>query len=255
MHEMLELDIASSLESVGVYPGDILMIHGDAGVASQYRSIQPELRLNHLISKILEYIGPEGTVIVPTFSYSLTRGLDFDPTFTPSEVGLFSEAFRLYPRVKRSRHPIFSVAAFGKNTDKFINTNIYDCFGKNTCFDLLRSLNAKIMTLGLGTLRLTYIHYIEQTHRVKYRHMKKFKGNIVDGDKLSPVVTTFFVRDLSDETKLDTKLLEEIADKQGLLKVGSVGRFPIMSIEARDCFNLGSSLLNENPYALIKAQL
>ncbi len=32
MNEMLELDIASSLESVGVYPGDILMIHGDAGV-------------------------------------------------------------------------------------------------------------------------------------------------------------------------------------------------------------------------------
>ncbi len=31
--------------------------------------------------------------------------------------------------------------------------------------------------------------------------MKKFKGNIVDGDKLSPVITTFFVRDLSDETK------------------------------------------------------
>ena len=77
----------------------------------------------------------------------------------------------------------------------------------------------------------------------------------MDGDKLSPVITTFFVRDLSDETKLDTKLLEEIADKKGLLKVGSVGRFPIMSIGARDCFNLGSSLLHENPYALIKGQL
>lgn len=86
MNEMLELDIASSLESVGVYPGDILMIHGDAGVASQYRSIQPELRLNHLISKILEYIGPEGTVIVPTFSYSLARGVDFDPAFTQARL-------------------------------------------------------------------------------------------------------------------------------------------------------------------------
>jgi aminoglycoside 3-N-acetyltransferase len=252
---MPEVDIAQSLAAVGIGPGDTVMIHGDAGVAAQYRSTPADQRISRLIADILDHIGPEGTVVVPTFSYSFTKGEDFDPASTPSDVGLFSESFRLTPGVRRSHHPIFSVAAWGRHAATFADSRIDDCFGHGTAFDLLMDLDAKIACLGCDISRITFVHYVEQARGVSYRYMKTFHGRVLHGGGAQSLATTYYVREMSIRSECDLGGLKDAARAQGRLAVGAAGRLPLMAIGARDFFEVGSQLLAGNPHALIMERL
>ena len=63
-----EINISNSFKNVGILPNDVVMIHGDAGVAAQIAHIDPNRQVQELIRQIIEYFSPEGTVVVPTFS-------------------------------------------------------------------------------------------------------------------------------------------------------------------------------------------
>ena len=51
------------------------------------------VKVDHLICRIKEYFSPNGTILVPAFTYSFTKGEDYHIDKT-SSVGLFSERFR-----------------------------------------------------------------------------------------------------------------------------------------------------------------
>ena len=256
MKGAFELDIGKSLEKVNIFPGDTVMIHGNAGVAAQYRDISAKNQINYLLSKILEYIGQAGTVVVPTFSYSFTKGEDFNPKLTPSRTGSFSEAFRLYPGAIRSKNPLFSVAAIGSHSKIFQSSDINDSFGSNTCFGLINDLDGKIISLGDDIKQgITYIHYVEQACNVSYRYMKKFNGNLILDNNIRYIETTYYVRDLSINSALDLSPFRDTASKEGLLYSHEAGRFPIMTIGAKDCSVIAESLLIKNSNALISERL
>lgn len=252
---MAEVDIARSLAAVGVRPGDTVMVHGDAGVAAQYRSTDPGQRIGRLIGDVLAHIGANGTVVVPTFSYSFTKGEDFDPAATPGDVGLFSESFRTTPGVQRSHHPIFSVAAWGRQATRFAGSRIDDCFGEGTAFDLLMACDAKIVCLGCDISRVTFVHYVEQARKVSYRYMKTFHGRVIRAGHPEPQATSYYVRDTSIRSECELGWLKEVALGDGRLASGAAGRFPLLAIAARDFFEAASGLLDENPYALIRERL
>ena len=172
---MKKSDIINSLKQSGILPGDTLMIHGNSAVASQLSNVESSKKLCFFVNQIINYLGSEGTLVIPTFSYSFTQNEDFDVNTTKSKIGKFSEFCRTMPGVERSRHPIFSVVAIGKNKNLFKNSKIDDCFGKNTCFDLLYKVDAKLMNLGCH-FNLTFAHYVEQKLKVNYRYFKYFEG-------------------------------------------------------------------------------
>ena len=105
--------------------------------------------MSDFIRHILDYFH-DGTVIVPTYTYSATKGEIYDPKTTSSAIGQFSEKFRLMKGGIRSRHPIFSVTCFGKNAQYFSESTLTDCFGEVTLFEkLYKSLEMR----GHFTLR------------------------------------------------------------------------------------------------------
>ena len=106
------------------------MIHADAGVAAQYIYEPDEDPLKTFISELISFFC-EGTVIVPAFSYSATKGEVFDVQETPSDVGLFAEKFRLAEGIDRSQHPIFSVSHIGRRQGYFVNSRLDDCSGRD----------------------------------------------------------------------------------------------------------------------------
>src|ERR1700712_3235294 len=64
-----------------------------------------------LIELLQEFVGPTGTIVMPTFSMAgsmaeYLRGQPrFDVRHTPSTSGALTEVFRKYPGVVRSLHP------------------------------------------------------------------------------------------------------------------------------------------------------
>jgi aminoglycoside 3-N-acetyltransferase len=250
-----EISIANSFKNVGILPNDVVMIHGDAGVAAQFTHIHSNQRIQELIRQIIEYFSPEGTVVVPTFSYSFTKNENFDVNNTPGEIGKFSETFRRYPLIRRTSHPIFSVAGIGKHFEKFEKSRIDDCFGEGTAFDLLYKLGGKIICLGCDFDRVTFAHYVEQYFEVPYRYMKNFSGYIIKGGNQNQVTTSYYVRKVEINSILDLNLLKkELINKKKLL-ISNVGRFPVLATNTHDFLNCSIQLLKKNKLVLIKNEI
>jgi aminoglycoside 3-N-acetyltransferase len=245
-----DIDLHAALCRVGVSPGDWVMLHGDAGVAAQFRSVEPALRLGHLIRQAVDFT-QGGTLVVPTFTYSFTKGEDFDPDNTPSGVGQFSEGFRCHPGVQRTQHPIFSVATIGPGAGAILDARLDDCFGPGTVFDLLHRHDAKIVCLGCDFQKVTFVHYVEQACGVSYRSPKAFPGYLVTNGQRTSLTTTYVVRDMSLKSVHDLRRLQVETLRRGVLRVSEVGRFPISAISAREFFAVASEMLEHDEYALV----
>jgi aminoglycoside 3-N-acetyltransferase len=246
-----EEDISYSMEAAGVFPGDTLMIHGDAIVAAQLVGPPKEKRLEILFDAIKRYLGPGGTLIVPAFSYSFTKGETFDVLNSPSTVGTFSEQFRLIHPNKRSKHPIFSVTAVGRYEREFINSRVTDCFGEHTCFQLVHKLGGKLMNLGCD-LMLTYTHYCEQMFGVSYRYFKEFNGYVIDSEKKYQLTTQYFVGSRDIYYSLNLGRLKERLTSKKELRIVSFGRVAAYSVSAREYFNTCFELLVKDEMSLIE---
>lgn len=245
------IDIGVALREIGVSPDDWILIHGDAGVAAQLGHIELRRRLPYFFDQLLNFLD-QGTLLVPAFSYSFTKNEDFDVCATPSDVGLFSEAFRKHSGVVRTSHPIFSFSVVGSGAKDVQDARLDDCFGDGTVFDLVYKNNAKIVFMGSEFNSATFVHYVEQQHGVKYRYTKTFCGYLNSDGTKKFQETSYYVRDLSIASSCDLRALKQAAIDAGALTLSRIGRFPIMSIAARDFFTLASSLLNKSEYSLIE---
>ena len=244
-------EIRISLKSSGRRPGDTLLIHGDSVVAAQLTEIPVERRLFILFKEIIKYLGKNGTLVIPTFTYSLTKNELFDVNNTKSSIGFFSEYFRNMAGTIRSSHPIFSVSAIGKQKKLFKNSNIEDCFGEETSFGLLYKLNAKQMNLGCK-FNLTFAHYVEQKLNVDYRYFKSFEGYIKKNKKKSFIKTNYFVGDKKINYKLHLERLKKELLKNNKLKVVPFGRLASYTVSSKNFFIYSKLILDKNKYGLIE---
>ena len=243
--------ISKHLSNLCIKADDTVFLHGDAGIAAQYIYGNDKDPILGFFQELKTYLS-NGTVLVPSFTYSATKGETFDVNNTPSEVGLFSEKFRLLDGVKRSQHPIFSICAFGKHSDYFINGRLDDCFGERTFFDRLHDRNVKIVLLGCKLEHgATFLHYVEQKLNVSYRYFKKFTAKVLSPGSENNFEVNYFVRDLKLNTKLNLKPLETESIKQEKMIIKPFGRFKARSISSQDFFRVARHLICENEYALI----
>ena len=191
-------DISKILKRNNIQIGDNIFLHVDAFVTAFLKGNSVENKIETLINGITNYIGPTGTLVLPTFTYSSTKNEVYNPNQTQSQVGIVTEYFRKRKNVVRSSNPIFSVASVGNLSENFKNSSASDCFGDRTCFDLMFKNNFWIVTLGCSFDRVTFIHYVDQFHNVSYRYFKNFKSIklsvlFVDG-KIEIIILLFLIK-------------------------------------------------------------
>ena len=249
---MTVFDIPSALESSDVHPGDILFIHGDSIVAAQLQ-VSSEDRVKFFFEAVIKYLGKDGTLVVPSFTYSFTRNQPFDVDTTKSSLGSFSETFRKMDRVKRSSQPIFSFCALGKYANLFRDADITDCFGELSGFGLLHSLNAKLMNLACP-FEQTFLHYVEQAIMVDYRFFKNFSGVITQGKANTFSHTRYFVGDQNVNYEMDLSQLKNLLLSRELISVVPFGRFAAYTTSSQNFYNCCAELLKKDSLALIKEQ-
>lgn len=111
--------LVHDLRSLGVQPGDTLFVH------SSFKSLGPVVGgAETVIGALLEALGPEGTLLMPSFNLCSRdqeeRAKRWDPATTPSTVGWLTEYFRSRPGTLRSDHYSHSVAAFGAHAREYV---------------------------------------------------------------------------------------------------------------------------------------
>lgn len=202
---------------------------------------------NEFINALLEVVGPNGTIMMNTFTYlfpisSIPKDYVFDRKSTPSYTGLVPETFRKRKDVIRSKHPTCSVAVIGKHAEYLIKGHDENSSAHFLPYSKLAKINGKYLCIGIGN-RLVAIRHAAQhlaglSEIVPFYHGVNYQS---DQEKVK-----LFVRNFFGCTRNLPKLVPDLR-KMGVLKTGNVGMARSYFASARDLLNSMSMMLKENP--------
>ncbi len=249
-------DIFEALCYANIEKGDIIFVHSDVSVFGKLGNIRDRDKfLGMILNAFKEAVGPEGTIIMPTFTYSFTKGETYCPETTPSTVGVLTEFFRKQNGVARTIHPIFSAAVWGKEKAYFTEGLSKDSFDDDSIFGKLRKKEGKLVFFGVDFHAMTFLHHIEQKHGVPYRYMKSFTGRIKVGDKEYEDTYTYYVRYLDKNVITDASRFERYMLGRGVLKEVKLGYSAVKVARSNDIFDIGYELLNKDIFFFLKDKI
>lgn len=206
-----------------------------------------------VVDAVFDVIGEDGTFVVPTFSYSFTKGQDFDPAQTPSVCGMLTDYVMHNEHALRSHHPDFSVAAIGVRAEELTNNVPANAFGADSFFERFEKLDGKICNFNFDA-GSTFVHYVERTINVPYRYDKKFYGTIIVDGVNKPSHSINFVHDLHAPMLVAAfEPFHERAVETGIATVTPVGRGNVCTLSAAGVRKIIESALVDAPFFLTVA--
>lgn len=211
--------LKEQLSAMGLAPGDTVLVH------SSMKAIGPvEGGPETVLDAFMEYFS-EGLLLFPTHTWA-QMGKEhrlFDPRSEESCVGLLTNLFWKRPGVVRSLHPTHSLAAYGRGACEYIQGEEL-CNTPCTpggCYDRLRTVGGKILLLGVGHERNTFIHSVEEVLNVPNRltaQPEVFYVKLPDGEKRRVFMRRHYNADQphisEDFVKIDRAFLEKGAAKR-----------------------------------------
>jgi len=245
--------IKSSLKKLGLSKKDTVLIHSDVTPIVKYAGVSWNEASLILKESILELIGENGTLVVPTFNFDFINKKKYIHEKTPSNCGFFSNYILFQNESFRSFHPIHSFCAIGKNASNLMNKVSKSSTGKNSVFDKLYKINAKILLFNfdLGT---TFVHYAEQKKKVNYRYLKKIKGPVIKNNKKYIDEFDMYARYLNLDVKVYFKRLHNYMISNKKMKSAKTLRntLPIKLTSCKEMYNQIFKVLKSKPYFLLE---
>ena len=248
-------ELTTALAKLPLGHGDVLFCHSNLGFFGRMTGTQNIDELCEIFfEEILARVGPHGTLVVPTFTYSFPRREIFDVQRTSSKMGAFSEWVRRRPNAIRSRDPCYSVAAVGADAESLTRDVSTNSFDENSFFGRFSRRNGKILNLNFDA-GSTFVHFVERKLNVPYRFDKSFVGVMRDNDVDRSVSSTIWVRYLCDDSlEAAFEAFDEAARAERLFVTVPLGRGQLGSISAEATGDLIRRLIVRRPWFLTKAE-
>jgi aminoglycoside 3-N-acetyltransferase len=153
-------DLMAGLGALGIGRGWLLQVH-----SSLSRLGYVEGGAETVVDALLEAVGPEGTVMAPTFNHGAAE--IYDPRETPSVNGAVTEALRRRPEAHRSLHPTHPYAAIGRHAEELVAGNLeVETFDRRSPLGKLADMGGSVLLLGVGMRANTAAHIGETMARV-----------------------------------------------------------------------------------------
>lgn len=183
-------------EDLGIAAGDVVFVH------SSLDALNVDFPSTSILAMLLEVIGPEGTILVPTYpklgSYAfLKSGEVFDVRKTPSYMGLLTELARRNKNAVRSLHPTKSVVAIGKHAKELTATHHLSSYPYSwqSPYAKIRDYNGKIVGIGVPSQKISCVHCVEDemgdAFPVRPYHDELFAAKCIDYDGNVRIVETY----------------------------------------------------------------
>jgi aminoglycoside 3-N-acetyltransferase len=240
-------ELAGSFRELGMESGDTVLVH------SSYKSLGSVIGgPGAVMDALQEALGPEGTLIVPTFNFGFCDGEPFDARTTPSRMGVLSELVRNDPNSKRVEHPIYSFAVLGARADEAASISDPSSYGADSLFGHLCKWDGKIMIIGLSyNDSMTFFHHVEELQGVSYRYLKSFSGMVTDvtGESLERTVT-MYVRDIDRGVVTAVDAMGELLANKGLIRSTRIGDATVRLMGAREIFDATVEAMKKEPRLL-----
>ena len=240
-------NLVKGFRDLGVEEGDTLLVH------SSYKSFGDVDGGPQTVIQALEAaLGPEGTLIMPTFNFDFNKGVPWDVRTTPSKMGVLTELVRQDPRARLVFHPFYSFAILGKYADRLGGLRYKSSYERNSVFGRLRDLDGKIMVIGLSyTNSMTFFHHIEQMEGVEYRFLKQFTGEVTD-ENGNTYTDTFemLVRDIDKGVITEVDPMGFLMEEKGIIKVRKIGEADVKLMKANEVYEFSAREMRRDPHLL-----
>jgi aminoglycoside N3'-acetyltransferase len=159
------------LDFTGIKKNHHYLIH------SSFKSIKDNTEYKvpqDFIFALMERMTPEGSIIMPTFTYNFVKKDKthqiFEKFTSPSWTGYLTDFFRELPYVYRTSSPTHSFAVWGKVIEIIDNyDNPKSPLGKDSLMDWLANTpNTHIIMFGVDFRSLSFGHYLEVVAKVPW---------------------------------------------------------------------------------------
>jgi aminoglycoside 3-N-acetyltransferase len=174
------------LHQLDIHKGDILLVSSDIRKLILACMRQGEkFDVNLFLDSLINAVGEAGTLLLPTYNWDFCKGITFDYYKTPSQTGALGAAALERGDFKRSKHPIYSFAIWGKDKEELCQKDYKSSFGEDSIFAYLYQKKGKDLVIDtpIGDC-CTFAHYVEETSGlVSYRYKKSFTAGYIDEDK------------------------------------------------------------------------
>jgi len=243
--------ITAAIRALGVQPDDTLFVQAELRSSLRVEGRGREDKLATIVAGLRGAV-PDGTLILPAFTYSFCRGEVFDPETTECHIGPLPEYFRTLPGVRRTLDPIFSASVLGPVPaewhGRLFEQPSTDALGDTGIFGFLRDVNAKLLLYGVVFNACSFAHHVEQLGEVPYRYWKEFPGTARTPAGERSFTVRYFVRDLDTDTVSNFNPLGEALVEAGLAREATIPKGPNMIVtDARSVVDVGLEKLAEHP--------
>lgn len=255
-----ETELLSALLAAGIESGDLVFVQADLEALGAARGGgTPEQQAALVLRALRRAVGGDGTLIVPTYTFSFCRQERFDVERTPAVSGIWSpsaaflEHVRQQPGAVRSGDPIHSVAALGPAARQLLADLPATCFGPDSLPHRLRHAGGKVCLLGVGLSESPIVHHAEAMMGVPFRFKKLFTGEIVDKGEPRRAGWVYDVRVLGAAADLDAARIDRARLARDLVRDAPVGRGLVTVTEAERFYDFICAALAEDPWFTVTA--
>lgn len=237
-------DLTAALRALGLAVGDLVMVHSSLSAFGHV-----EGGAATVVGALLEVLGPEGTLVVPTFSRYLQDEPEWDRERTPSLMGKISETVRTWPGALRSSHAAHPLAAVGAQAELICRRPYRTGFGPDSPFKTLVERNAWILLMGVSYGNCTLFHLLEAEAQVPYRCLEERPA----------VITCDGVRDESggawEYTNYgghnDFMTFGKELERRELVRRTTIGNSEQRLFRAAQAYAVGTELMRQDPLYLL----
>ena len=214
----------------GLVSGDLVLVH------SSLRKLGPvEGGADTVIDALLEVVGGEGTVAVPTHTWAVVgKGSPvYDQELTPSNVGVLTNVFRARQGAVRGLHPTHSVAAIGARAEEFVAGQEKD---QSPCpaagpYGRLCDWGGKVLIIGAELDCCTLFHGCEEWSGMPWAVSKEPVQLCIitkDGREIAVEVHHHYVNTWDQYPNLEPHLVEA-----GIMRVTQIGQCALRLLDAK----------------------
>jgi aminopeptidase-like protein/aminoglycoside N3'-acetyltransferase len=240
-YDYSHMDLVEGLKRVGIHPGDTVFFQVCVDTLGQPKDCTTTEQLCEMLwSALQQVVGPTGTILVPSYTFSFCRQEVFDVDQSPTIWGgwntfiEFPEYLRRLPGAVRSCDPIFSTAGIGPRAADILTHLPHVCLGEDCVHDRLWRAGGKICILGVGLYESIFAHHMEAVTRVPWRYDKLFMGYVRESGQLRKEGWIYNVRILAKNGEQAEEPLEALARKLGVCRTAPVGSSEILAVSAEE---------------------
>lgn len=237
--EVPTADLALHLAALGVRQGGVLLVH------TSFRAVRPvEGGPAGLLSALRAAVGPDGTLVMP--SWPGEDDAPFDPVRSPTsaDLGVVAEVFWKLPGAVRSDHP-FAFAALGPQAAAILADGLpLPPHRRESPAGRVHGCDGQVLLLGVGHDADTSLHLAEVIAGVPYgvrKHCTVVRGG-------APVRIEY--RE-NDHCCARFALADEWLRAAGRQAEGPVGHAHARLIRARDVVDVAVAHLARDPLVFL----